>query len=145
MPLWRLQDNRPDQLQVKGAYAFWANLATMKNYDLLFDACEAQLPSRDTVGPAYTNMKSYLEAGGRLIGEHYQYNWFATSTQCGGDVSCKGPADFNGVATWGATNQTNPPETVDVSHPRGQVFSDWLVAVGASSTRRSPPERAQRP
>ena len=115
------------------AYAFWANLATMKNYDLLFNACEGQLPARDTVGPAaYTNMKSYLEAGGRLIGEHYQYNWFGSTVQCGG--TCKGPVDFNGVATWGPTTPTNPPETVDVSHPRGQVFSDWLVAVGASTT-----------
>ena len=52
--------------------------------------------------------------------------------QCGG--TCKGPVDFNGVATWGPTTPTNPPETVDVSHPRGQVFSDWLVAVGASTT-----------
>jgi hypothetical protein len=114
------------------AYAFWGNLATMKNYDLLFNACEAQVPARDSIGAAYTNMKSYLEAGGRLIGEHYQYNWFGSTGQCGG--TCKGPADFNGVAAWGATAQTTPPETVDVSHPRGQVFSDWLVAVGASTT-----------
>ena len=115
------------------AYALWANLATMKNYDLLLNACECNLPPRDSMGAAYANMKSYLEAGGRLLAEHYHYNWFASTTQCNGDVSCKGPVDFNGVATWGFSNPSNPPQTVENAHPRGQVFSDWLVAVGGSS------------
>lgn len=115
------------------AYALWGNLTTMKNYDLLLNACECSPDVRDTMGPAYTNMKSYLEAGGRMIGEHYHYNWFASQQQCANDPSCKGPVDFNGVAAWGATQQTAPPEKVDTTHPRGQALADWLIVTGGST------------
>ena len=116
------------------AYALWGTLATMKNYDLLVNACECDSPARDSGGPAYANMKSYLEAGGRLLAEHFHYNWFAAPSQCTPQDNCKGPVDFNGVATWGMTTASAPPQIIDTAHPRGQVFSDWLVAVGGSTT-----------
>lgn len=113
------------------AYALWGNLAAMQKYDLLIGGCECQPIARDAQGPAYDNLKKYLESGGRFIGTHYHYNWFASQQQMG-DPTCKGPVDFNGVAKWGYT-QAQPPVSVDQGHPRGAAFASWLVDQGASS------------
>jgi hypothetical protein len=70
------------------------------------------------MGPAYTNMKSYLESGGRMFGTHYHYNWFAAPT---------GPSDFQMQAPWLANVPYNsPPFSIDTSFPRGKAFADWL-------------------
>jgi len=99
------------------AYQFWANLVQMKKYDIIFDACECSPYPRDTQGPAYTNMKTYLESGGRMFGTHFHYNWFAPST---------GPADFQMQAPWlQAGGFGAPPFLIDTSFPRGKAFADW--------------------
>lgn len=116
------------------AYTLWGNLQSMKNYDLLVNACECNVYARDSQGTAYDNLKSYLEAGGRFIGNHYQYNWFATSTQFNNDPTCKGPADFNKVADWGQSQFNNQPMAVETAHPRGSAFASWLVTTNASTT-----------
>lgn len=101
-------------------YAFWGNLADMKKYDVLFNSCECNPFPRDTAGPAYTNMKTYLESGGRMFGTHFHYNWFAPST---------GPADFQMQAPWRQTTGFgSKPFSVDDSFPRGKAFADWMQA-----------------
>ena len=115
------------------AYTLWGNLQSMKKYDLLVNACECSLYARDSMGTAYDNLKSYLEAGGRFIGNHYHYNWFANSTQCN-NPTCKGPADFNTVADWGQSQPNNQPINVETAHPRGTAFATWLMTTNASTT-----------
>ena len=109
------------------AYSLWGNKATMMKYDIIFNACECSTFQRDTAGPAYTNMKAYLEAGGRMFGTHYHYNWFAGASQCPFDTTCQGPADFQSVAQWQQSdfNFANPPYYIDSDFPKGKAFSDW--------------------
>jgi len=107
------------------AYQFWGNLNNMKKYDIIFNACECSTFQRDTAGPAYTNMKAYLEAGGRMFGTHYHYNWFATAQQFFGDTTCQGPSDFSMQAPWGNAGGAGP-YMIDDSFPRGKAFADWL-------------------
>jgi hypothetical protein len=96
------------------AYAFWGSLPNLKKYDIVFNACECDAYDRQG---AYGNMKAYLEAGGRMFGTHYHYNWFAQPT---------GPADFQMQAPWLTAGYDQPPFTIDDSFPRGKAFADWL-------------------
>jgi hypothetical protein len=115
------------------APALWGDLTTLKKYDLVVNTCECQPTLKDTMGNGYDAMKKYLEAGGRLLANHYHYNLFANQMQCQGDQTCKGPMDFNGIATWTPNGQPpNGAVSVDTSHPRGKAFSTWLVNTGAS-------------
>ena len=102
------------------AYQFWGSLATMKKYDIVFDACECSPFDRTKGGQfpnAYANMKGYLEGGGRMFGTHYHYNWFAAPT---------GPADFQMQAPWLSGGFGAPPFNIDDSTPRGKAFAQWL-------------------
>jgi hypothetical protein len=123
------------------AYALWGDLATMKQYDILFNACECSTVQRDTDGPAYANMQQYLDTGGRLFATHYHYNWFASTTQCangsqcnvtdGGasDPSCEGPPPWNGTADW-LTPRCAPGDfLINVGIPRGHTMADWYFKV----------------
>jgi len=113
------------------AYTMWNDLMALKKYDLLIGGCECQPENRGM--NAYDNLKAYLQAGGRFIGTHYHFNWFANQMQCFNNPNnyCNGPMDFNMTAQWGMTN-ANPPVAIDMGHPRGAAFANWLVAVGAS-------------
>jgi hypothetical protein len=105
------------------AYAFWADLSKMKQYDIVINACECSPYDRRG---AYPMMHDYLMAGGRVFASHYHYNWFAQPT---------GPADFQSVANWtpNGSCQTGP-NMIDDTFPKGKAFADWLVNVGASTT-----------
>jgi len=102
------------------AYALWASSERLAQYDVVMAACECQVFPRDTEGPAYAAMRTYLDGGGRLYTTHYQYNWFAPPT---------GPADFQSMAEW---NDDGPGGSgtffVDTSFPKGHAFADWLEA-----------------
>lgn len=114
------------------AAALWGDVTALKKYDLLINACECQPTLKDTMGNGYDALKQYLEAGGRFIGNHYHYNQFANAMQIN-DQTCKGPADFNQVASWGFVQQQQGPGIIDTGHPRGKAFASWLVGVGASN------------
>jgi hypothetical protein len=130
------------------AYALWGDLGTMMQYDILFNACECDTNVRDTEGPAYTNMESYLNAGGRLFATHYHYDWFASGGQCANsdscvsvgaqpdagpdaetDPSCQGPAPWNGTAAWLAPYCLTGNYDINVALPRGHTMADWFFKV----------------
>jgi hypothetical protein len=116
-------DNQQFTFAPTDAYAFWGNLNNMKKYDIVFNACECSPYDRMQGGQypnAYTNMKAYLESGGRMFGTHFHYNWFAPST---------GPADFQAQAPWlSGAGFGSAPFTIDDSFPRGKAYADWLQA-----------------
>lgn len=120
------------------AYQLWGNLTTMKKYDLIFNACECSPNKRDTVGPAYTNMKSYLEAGGRAFGTHYHYNWFASSSQCSSFDNCNGPADFASTAEWQQAQFLSEPYLINTTLPKGKALADWYANVTKSTAYAAP-------
>jgi hypothetical protein len=109
------------------AYRFWGS-TDIYNYDMILNSCECDAHPRDSYGPAYDNMKTYLDHGGRLFTSDYQYNWF-TDTQA--------PADFKKVATW-FPNMTAPyysaPYYVDQTSAKGMAMNDWLQFVFSGTT-----------
>jgi len=103
--------------------------STINKYDLIFVSCECSTYDR---GQGYANIQSYLNSGGRFFGTHYNYNFFANTTQCANsyaDATCKGPTDFNSVAEWmgdGAADYYSQPFYIDQTFPKGKSLAQWL-------------------
>ena len=107
------------------AYQFWASNDIYK-YDMILNSCECSPYARDTYGPAYTNMETYLDHGGRLFTSHYQYNWF-TDPQA--------PPEFKSAAQWTPDDGPSYPEPyyIDTSFGKGTAMDQWLQNLFASS------------
>jgi hypothetical protein len=108
------------------ASGFWGDLTKLKTYDMVLLSCEgSEFPSNKS--SALTAMHDYASDGGRIFASHYHYYWFNN-----------GPSDFQSVATWspGAIGGASEGDyTVDQTFPKGKSFADWLVNVGASTTK----------
>jgi hypothetical protein len=114
-------DTHPLPAGSTDAYALWGNYANLKKYDIVFNACECYPADRTKMGQfpqAYTNMKQYIDGGGRFFGTHYHYNWLAPST---------GPADYQAQAPWAPESYWGNSSgfLIDTSFPRGKAFADW--------------------
>ncbi len=110
--------------------ALWGSLPEMMKYDIIFGSCECSADDRTANG--YTNMKKYLEAGGRMFSTHYYYNFFATAAQCSSSFDyCNAPQDFGSVAQWNGGGYDNDPAPyyIDMSFPKGKAMANWLAAV----------------
>ncbi len=123
--------------------ALFPNLETLKTYDIVLMSCRAsQSGPRDRTTAQKQIMKDYVDGGGRVFFEHYEYAWLR-----GGNESLeiedarKYPmTPFPVVATWdtpdGANVQVGEASAVDynidTTFPKGNDFADWLVNVGAS-------------
>jgi hypothetical protein len=111
----------------------YADLGTMMKYDILVNSCECQTYDR---GAGYANALSYLNAGGRVFGTHFQYNLFASEVQCAGDATCKGAADLASVAQWRGNDnaaQRSEPYFINQTIPKGQAMAKWLYDVGGGT------------
>jgi hypothetical protein len=112
---------------IPGGVGNWSSLynsaTELKKYDIVFSSCECNTYDR---GQGYQNIKTYLESGGRFFGTHYFYNLFASQNQCQwGASTCKGPTDFNQVASWGPDDfPTSQFLNIDTSHPKGKALND---------------------
>jgi hypothetical protein len=133
----------------------WNNTGEMLKYDIVFDACECSTYTRGTNG--YANFLKYVNAGGRAFTTHYYYNFFANSTQCGGDPTCNGQSPLPTVGAWEgcqflSTAEANCPKdtsliyggsclNIDTAIPKGQAFADWYknnnskLTVGGGETK----------
>jgi hypothetical protein len=115
------------------AYKFWGSTNIYK-YDMILNSCECSDYPRDTFGPAYTNMKTYLDHGGRLFTSDFQYNWF---------TDANAPAEWKTAAKW-MPSQTAPvystPYYVETSFDKGNALNQWLQNVFAGN---SPPPTGQ--
>jgi hypothetical protein len=102
--------------------ALMGDLTMLSGYDLLMLPCEgAQYAQPDT---QLTNLSQFANAGGRVYSSHFSYVWMYQN----------GP--FAGTANW-AVEQPAPASgiaTVNAGFSGGQVLSEWLQLVGASTT-----------
>lgn len=109
------------------ATALWSDLAKMKTYDLVINACEGNEYADEKPAASLQNFLDYANAGGRVFNTHYHYYWMRS-----------GAGSLPGIATWssiGRPNEDSLVTTVDTSFPKGDAFADWLVAVGASPAK----------
>ncbi len=111
---------------------------TLDQYDLVFMSCEGATHDRGQSG--YQNVEDYVNSGGRFFSTHFAYNFFANEAQCarsGDDPTCRGPADFNGVANWAGNDGSvhySPPYVIDQSFPKGKAFATWIQNVQPGGT-----------
>jgi hypothetical protein len=98
----------------------------LTKYDILMLQCESgQLESAKL--PFVPNIRRYADNGGRLFAEHLHSVWIKS-----------GLPPWPSTAAWlqslAADLQSPITGNIDTSFPKGQALSDWLVAVGASTT-----------
>jgi len=122
----------------------WDSQAHLNQYDVILLNCGGNADGGNlgsTAGQAFIpspaavdRMKAYLNAGGRVFGEHFQYAWIRSFPSY--------PSTFGQeVATWYDLSKsvsrigTSSRDTlIDQTFPKGVAFAEWLVNVGASST-----------
>ncbi|MBX3187874.1 MAG: carboxypeptidase regulatory-like domain-containing protein [Labilithrix sp.] len=102
--------------------ALWDNAAELAKYDMVILSCEGAENNGTKSQPARDNLRGYLDAGGRVFASHFHYTWFKNGAN---------PLPL--TATWvNNGNDSTANVNVDTSFAKGQAFSEWLQAVGAS-------------
>lgn len=103
------------------ATALWGNLDELKKFDVVINSCECEDHNENKTTPDL--LRQYADLGGRVFGSHFHRTWTKNLIP-----------EWQSTATWVATGSTSTPDLVDTTHPRGQAFAEWLVAVQASTT-----------
>jgi hypothetical protein len=99
----------------------------LKAYDITILSCEGSENNTTKSTQARSNLKDYLDAGGRVFASHFHYTWFKN-----------GSMPLPTTATWtGARTAGNANVSVDTSFAKGQAFSDWLDTVSATTSPKS--------
>jgi hypothetical protein len=126
--------------------SLWGSVDQLKVYDIVLMSCTgSQSAGRDVTTVQKQALKDYLYAGGRAFLEHYNYSWLrgGLEDQAIEDTRKYTTTPFPPMATWATA--ANPsidtgspsyvPYSIDTSFPKGNDFADWLVNVGASTTK----------
>jgi hypothetical protein len=116
----------------------WDSQDHLNQYDMLLLNCGGNQSAGD---PTHNNtyishpgsvglMKNYVDAGGRVFAEHFQWSWIR---------SFPGYASvFGDVATWNSSSGvigSSPRDTlIDTSFSKGAAFAAWLSSVNATNT-----------
>jgi hypothetical protein len=103
----------------------YPNPDKLDDYDIIVLSCEGHSCDDEKTEGNQINLKAYSDAGGRILFDHMHYRWFNS------DDAWQTVAEFSG------SDDFPTPFTfqVDSSFPKGNDFADWLVSVGASTTR----------
>jgi hypothetical protein len=104
---------------------FWSDVATLKNYDVVLLACEGSQNGATKPPAALQAMFDYASQGGRIFASHWHNFWLE-----------QGPMPWPQTAKFHHQPDLANPFTadIDVSFPKGQALSDWLVNVGGTMT-----------
>jgi hypothetical protein len=106
------------------ATALWNTTDSLKKYDLVLLACEADQHTDTKNAAALRAMSDYAGAGGRVFASHWHNVWLE-----------RGPAPFPAVATFNHQPDLANPFTakIDQTFPKGKALADWLMNVGGST------------
>jgi len=113
-------------VEVPSATSVWSFAQNMKRYDMALLSCECS-EATDTK-PNVAAIRDYTNLGGRVLASHFHYTWIKNN-----------PAWSTQILDFSAPGPATSPYPVDTSSPKGSAFADWLVEVGASSTRGEVP------
>jgi hypothetical protein len=120
------------------ATPFWSSVDSLKAYDITILSCEGEQGPDTKPQPALDAMQSYANLGGRVFASHWHNIWVGGNFQDQGNNPTLSPAEWRPIATWNNNNNGFNNENVDideVNNPKGMLFADWMVNVGASPTR----------
>ena len=105
------------------ATALLGDQTVLNGYDVLMLPCEGS-PHAEPAAQL-SNLVTYANAGGRVYGSHYAYEWMYSNPP------------FDTVANWYGTSRAtlpNGPATVNPNFAGGATLTSWLQLVGASAT-----------
>jgi hypothetical protein len=110
----------------------WASTKSFEYYDMVLLSCECGENNQTKPAAGMSNLRTWLDEGGKVFASHYQYTWFKNNPS----------SDLQGVANWitsGAANPATATEDIDATFPKGETFSQWLGVVGALNAAGPPP------
>jgi hypothetical protein len=134
--------------------------ASLGAYDIVLMSCQgSESAGRGKTTAQKQVLKNFLDSGGRAFLEHYHYSWLRGGVLTADmKVSVPSPegagidglhkyqlTPFPPVAVWQDPVTLAFPAggdstfSIDTSFPKGNDMADWLVNVGASTTRGSIP------
>jgi len=107
----------------------WSTMADLEYYDIALLGCEGGPDDGTKTAPAMTNMRSWLDEGGRLFATHFQYTWFKD----GPSEGCADCTDLVSSADWLGVSGGNAEGTysIDTSFARGMALGAWLAGPDA--------------
>jgi hypothetical protein len=122
----------------------WTNSATLNKYDMVLFPCQGS-ESNSIPKAAMQNVVAYANAGGRIFGTHYSYDWFVNRNP---GYTYNSP--FATTASWAPdpTNSTAPTSFtsfdqngeggevgyINTGFPDGNALAQWLQLIGATQT-----------
>lgn len=128
------------------ATTLWNSSANLAKYDIVFFSCEGNQTSNQKSQAAMDNVEAYTALGGRVFASHWHNIWVGGVFQGGnnGNQRVTAWAGTNhsiasgGLADWTGNdgNPGNPVGIDELSNPKGTLFADWMVNVGAASAGR---------
>ncbi len=101
----------------------FGNPAELAKYDLVIVDCVGGEVNRSAA--ELTNIRNYLNSGGRIYLSHYGYVFLYTN------------APLSTVATWAPESAITPSTQnafINTTFPKGLTFSQWLQLTGGSTT-----------
>ena len=112
------------------ASSLWSSFDALREYDIVALGCEGNQDTGNKPFTAREAVKSYADAGGRVLAAHLQNYWIQS-----------GPEPWPGLATWNLSLASLGPFTADVEQgfPRGASLAAWLFATGATATQGTMP------
>jgi hypothetical protein len=106
----------------------WDTLANLEYYDIVLMACEGGTNDGAKGAPAMSNMRTWLNNGGKMFGTHFHYTWFSDGPTYG----CPACSDLAGTANWlgvsGGIGTGN--YTIDTSFYGGKILQQWMQNLG---------------
>jgi len=104
----------------------WSGLDALRRYDIVILSCEGDSNENPRPSGSRQAVFDYTAIGGRLFASHWHHRWISA-----------GPAPLPDVGTFADRDNPDTPTTatVNMAFPKGQALAEWLVNVGASTTR----------
>jgi hypothetical protein len=109
------------------------NPAVIRQYDMMIISCHGE-SERSRAQPLAEKqiVKDFVDQGGRVFGSHFSFGYFRRVVTTTADKAFQ-PSPWPLIATW--DGNSDAPYNIDTSFPKGMAYADWLVNVGASTTR----------
>jgi hypothetical protein len=98
--------------------------ANLDKYDMVLFDCQGSPDTDADKSGTQTNLINYANAGGRIFGTHYNYEWFNNDPP------------FSQVANWNFNQSSlaDGPATINTTFAGGLQLAQWLQDIGASTT-----------
>ena len=109
----------------------WATTADLEYYDIALLGCEGGTNNQTKAAPAMTNVRTWLDEGGRLFATHFQYTWFKD----GPSEGCTDCTDLVDSADWlgSSSGDADGNYSIDTSFARGASLGAWLAGPDAGA------------